>query len=195
VATASLPWGEPPDDNDDADNSTIVPFRRFLHAVSNAGHQGALLDSIVLSPQYAAKTDSPSVAYGLIEVKQLCKAALGSAYMDYTSFLDSLRLASPPSDLPLALQSLWYDFNGDWNEAHATIQNEQDLACARVHAYLHRKEGDTWNARHWYRVAGKRPMTGPFADEREQLAKELLEDLVDAITNNNHYDRRASLSG
>jgi hypothetical protein len=38
-------------------------------------------------------------------------------------------------------------------------------------------------------------MTGPFADEREQLAKELLEDLVDAITNNNHYDRRASLSG
>ena len=25
---------------------------------------------------------------------------------------------------------------------------------ARIHAYLHRKEGDNWNSRYWHRQAG-----------------------------------------
>jgi hypothetical protein len=31
-------------------------------------------------------------------------------------------------------------------------------SAARIHAYLHRKEGDQWNADYWYkRVGEKRP--------------------------------------
>jgi hypothetical protein len=26
--------------------------------------------------------------------------------------------------------------------------------AARIHAYLHRKQGDDWNARYWHRRAG-----------------------------------------
>ncbi len=40
-----------------------------------------------------------------------------------------------------------------------------------IHAYLHRKEGDEWNAGYWYRRAGK-----PFPKTTlEQELKELVE--------------------
>ena len=52
---------------------------------------------------------------------------------------------------PLALQALWYDYQDDWHQSHKLIDTQSDRDCAWVHAYLHRKEGDLWNARYWYR--------------------------------------------
>lgn len=111
--------------------------------------------------------------------------------MNLSDFINSLTLETPPRHLSLALRALWYDFNGDWSEAHETIQDEEDRDCARVHAYLHRKEGDLWNARYWYRTAGKRPVTGPLEDERQQLTKELLEHETEAVRETR--ERRASV--
>jgi hypothetical protein len=45
---------------------------------------------------------------------------------------------------------------------------------ARIHAYLHRKEGDLSNARYWYRQAGRKPATGTLGEEWEELLRDVL---------------------
>lgn len=45
---------------------------------------------------------------------------------------------------------------------------------AWVHAYLHRKKGDTINAAYWYRRAGRRVVTGALKQEWESMAVGLL---------------------
>jgi hypothetical protein len=45
---------------------------------------------------------------------------------------------------------------GDWQDAHAIVQqHETDATSCWIHAVLHRIEGDTGNARYWYRRAGR----------------------------------------
>jgi hypothetical protein len=51
----------------------------------------------------------------------------------------------PPSVSP-ALGALWYDKQRNWNKAHRIVQNANDTDSTWVHAYLHRREGDTSNA-------------------------------------------------
>ena len=74
--------------------------------------------------------------------------------MNHQEFIDSLTLDSCPEQLEPCLQALWYDAAGNWNTAHEIVQNIDDHTAARIHAYLHRKEGDDWNARYWHRRAG-----------------------------------------
>ena len=62
------------------------------------------------------------------------------------------------------LRSLWYDFHRDWEQAHTLIQDIETPDAAAIHAYLHRKEGDIWNADYWYRKAVKN-QTGYFPDQ------------------------------
>ncbi|MEJ7556694.1 MAG: hypothetical protein WKF66_00195 [Pedobacter sp.] len=70
-----------------------------------------------------------------------------------------------PEGLPLYVQALWHDGRGDWKSAHDLIDQLADRDSSRVHAYLHRKEGDLWNADYWYRrAASKRP---DYALEKE----------------------------
>tara|TARA_R110002020_G_scaffold11317_1_gene42674 strand:+ start:312 stop:605 length:294 start_codon:yes stop_codon:yes gene_type:complete len=52
------------------------------------------------------------------------------------------------------LKALWYDGNGYWEKAHDQVDSLDGKDAASVHAYLHRKEGDQWNADYWYRRAG-----------------------------------------
>ena len=55
-------------------------------------------------------------------------------------------------------KALWYDGNGDWKLAHDQVDHLTSKSASRVHAYLHRKEGDIWNADYWYSKSGeKRP--------------------------------------
>ncbi len=56
------------------------------------------------------------------------------------------------SDLKKALK---LDRDGDWDGAHTIVQNIEHPDAYWVHAYLHRKEGDQWNAGYWYRRAGR----------------------------------------
>ncbi|MFP4181754.1 hypothetical protein [Thiohalospira sp.] len=93
--------------------------------------------------------------------------------MDYTEFRELLTAAEAP-ELSPALRALWQQGRGDWHGAHATVQNAGGPEAARVHAHLHRVEGDAGNAAYWYRRAGRRPETGPLEAEWEALVREFL---------------------
>ena len=58
---------------------------------------------------------------------------------------------------------------GDWNQAHAQVDHLRDLDSAWVHAYLHRKEGDLWNADYWYARAKKTRPSCSLQEEWENL--------------------------
>ena len=75
--------------------------------------------------------------------------------MKLNSFLQTLDANTPPVELSDYLQSLWWDKKGDWGKSHEIIQDLGDKNAAWIHAYLHRKEGDIWNADYWYTRAGK----------------------------------------
>lgn len=82
--------------------------------------------------------------------------------MNVTSFKESLTADEPPAGIPVYLQALWYDGKGNWGKAHELIQDEVDKKASWIHAYLHRKEGDVWNADYWYGKANKkRPSFSP----------------------------------
>ncbi len=73
--------------------------------------------------------------------------------MTYERFLalDSAEISA----LPAALAALALDRVGQWDAAHARAAEAKALETDRVHAYLHRKEGDMSNARYWYERVGE----------------------------------------
>lgn len=98
---------------------------------------------------------------------------VNSNYMDTPSFEKSLTGAQPPSDASVYRQALWYDAKGDWEKAHTLIQDLPDQKAAWIHAYLHRKEGDTWNADYWYSKAGRKRPACSLQEEWLQLVEAL----------------------
>jgi len=96
---------------------------------------------------------------------------------------EELRVLSPEraSQLPPLLHALWNDAQGNWSAAHEFAQEVETPDGAWVHAYLHRKEGDAFNAAYWYRRAGKPVVTGPLPDslqaEWNSIATSLLSSL------------------
>lgn len=75
----------------------------------------------------------------------------------------------PMKDHDICRKALKLDRSGDWEAAHELVDQLQSREAAAVHAYLHRKEGDQWNADYWYRQAGKTSFQGSLEDEWEQL--------------------------
>jgi hypothetical protein len=91
------------------------------------------------------------------------------------AFRSSLSTTTPPAGLGPALQALWWARRGDWNRAHGCVQqHEGDPDCDRVHAHLHRQEGDMANAGWWYRRVGRPMPDVPLEDEWNALASEML---------------------
>jgi hypothetical protein len=80
----------------------------------------------------------------------------------------------PPPALPPVLDALWWEAKGDWIQAHEIAQDEESTDAAWVHAYLHRKEGDTGNAAYWYRQARQPHCTLPLDAEWDQIVSALL---------------------
>lgn len=95
--------------------------------------------------------------------------------MNFEQFSATLTGATPPTDVSTVLQALWYDARGDWDKAHDLAQEQNDKEGAWVHAYLHRKEGDQWNANYWYKRAGKNMPEVSLEQEWEDMVKVLLE--------------------
>jgi hypothetical protein len=85
------------------------------------------------------------------------------------SFRESVALDAPDPALSPILKSLWYDAKGDWKRAHDFVDQLPGSDAAWVHAYLHRKEGDTWNADYWYERAKKTRPACSFEEEGESL--------------------------
>lgn len=96
--------------------------------------------------------------------------------MTFEEFQRSLTDDTPPASLNPILEGLWYDGKEDWEAAHNIAQSAEGTpAYDRLHAYLHRKEGDTWNANYWYRRAGAATYTGSLLSEWETLVRQYLE--------------------
>lgn len=72
------------------------------------------------------------------------------------------------------LHALWHDAHGDWDRAHSIAQEIESTDAAWVHAYLHRKDGDSSNAGYWYDRAGRSVFTGSVHAEWNALAVHLL---------------------
>ena len=89
--------------------------------------------------------------------------------MTINEFKKTMTLSNPPSSLNPNLQALWYDGKGNWNQAHDLADGNPYPEADWVHAYLHRKEGDNWNANYWYRRAGKTMPSFSLQEEWEQL--------------------------
>ena len=95
--------------------------------------------------------------------------------MSIDEFRASLSRSEPAAGLDPALQALWWDARGNWDQAHHFAQlNEADPRAAWVHAYLHRKEGDPTNAAYWYRRAGQPVAGGELDSEWLAIARSLL---------------------
>jgi hypothetical protein len=90
-------------------------------------------------------------------------------------FKQSLSQPEPPQGCAPLLQALWHDGRGDWSRAHLIAQDVPTQDGSRVHAYLHRKEGDLENARYWYRRAGIPEHESTLDAEWEEIATSLLE--------------------
>ena len=90
--------------------------------------------------------------------------------MNLETFIHSLVQSSPDENYAEPLKALWWDAQGDWDKAHHIAQKQEgsknyDL----VHAYLHRKEGDKWNASYWYNRCGKTLPSLSLQEEWKQL--------------------------
>ena len=94
--------------------------------------------------------------------------------MNLEDFRKGLSAAAPPSGINDYLKSLWYDGKGNWEKAHTIIQDMEDKTASWIHAYLHRKEGDEWNAQYWYTKAGKKMPAESLEKEWEGIVKALL---------------------
>jgi hypothetical protein len=94
--------------------------------------------------------------------------------MTLQHFRESVQHDQPPRELNHALAGLWWDAKGDWNRAHESAQQDEGPAGAWVHAYLHRKEGDTSNATYWYGRAGKSASHASFEEEWAEITAALL---------------------
>ncbi|WP_424360645.1 hypothetical protein [Methylocystis parvus] len=94
-------------------------------------------------------------------------------FISLPSFLASIEAGDPPP-LSAPLRALWLDARGDWDGAHKCVDAREDKQSCWAHAYLHRKEGDLWNARYWYARAGRPPCEGPLEEEWREIAAALL---------------------
>lgn len=89
--------------------------------------------------------------------------------MTTLEFEKSLAQNIPSEKLSIQLQSLWWDAKGDWQKAHDLIDHLKDPISAHIHAYLHRVEGDLWNARYWYNRAKQPEYKGTLKEEWDSL--------------------------
>ncbi|MCW3089473.1 MAG: hypothetical protein JWP81_542 [Ferruginibacter sp.] len=94
--------------------------------------------------------------------------------MQFEIFQQSIPEQKPPENINVYQLAMWYDGHGNWDKAHGMVDDLEDPTACWVHAYLHRKEGDTSNADYWYRKAGRKRPDIPLQQEWETIVKALL---------------------
>ncbi|ADV51514.1 hypothetical protein I2486_20960 [Cellulophaga sp. E16_2] len=93
---------------------------------------------------------------------------------NYTDFQYALEESKPDHSWPEGLQALWYVAKDDWQKSHAIAQDLHTPLGNWIHAYLHRKEGDEFNAGFWYRQAGKTYPIISLEDELQEIVESTL---------------------
>ena len=94
--------------------------------------------------------------------------------MELETFQQSVKGEVSPEGINVYLEAMWYDAHGNWNKAHSLVDHFEDVTASWVHAYLHRKEGDIWNADYWYKKAGRKRPDISLEQEWELIVKALL---------------------
>ncbi len=94
---------------------------------------------------------------------------------NYGDFENSLQQKKPDSNWPEALKSLWYDAKGDWKASHDIAQELHHDIGSLIHAYLHRKEGDEFNAGYWYRRAKREYPQISLEEEHRRIVELVLD--------------------
>lgn len=89
-------------------------------------------------------------------------------------FNSSLAGEWPPEGLKVPLAALWWDAKGDWARAHSLVNDLETAEGMAVHAYLHRKEGASWNADYWYGRAGRAFYRPALEEEWQALVEGLM---------------------
>lgn len=89
--------------------------------------------------------------------------------MKVEAFKNSLQQDLPPAGITSSLAALWYAGKGDWEQAHTIAQDIPTRDGSWVHAFLHRQEGDAWNANYWYNRAGKTNPGNSLEEEWEGI--------------------------
>ena len=95
--------------------------------------------------------------------------------MTLQEFKESAARETPPEGLSPELVALWHDCRQDWPAAHRTAQDIHTPIGSRIHAYLHRKEGDLGNARYWYQRASEPEFPGTLEEEWDEIAGSILQ--------------------
>ncbi len=76
----------------------------------------------------------------------------------------SLQQEQAPNTFSSIQKAVWNMAKNNWNKAHQIVQMMfTNKDAARIHAYIHRVEGDNSNASFWYNQAGM-----PFPQENQQ---------------------------
>lgn len=94
--------------------------------------------------------------------------------MTVSEFKQSLATDQPSVQLNVELTALWYDGKGDWDNAHKQVDHLNSASASLIHAYLHRKEGDIWNADYWYARAKETRPDISLEEEWNQLVTRFL---------------------
>ena len=102
--------------------------------------------------------------------------------MKIADFQSSTANDDPPGELSVPLQALWWDKKGNWSQAHELVDELETPEGMAVHAYLHRKEGEQWNADYWYRLAGRGYHRSGLTEEWTALVEGLLRESVHRAT-------------
>lgn len=69
------------------------------------------------------------------------------------------------------VKALELDANDDWDAAHQIVKQYSTPEACWIHAYLHRKEGDLWNAGYWYSRANRKKPNQSLAEEWKEIYK------------------------
>ncbi len=96
--------------------------------------------------------------------------------MNIDQFISTIPEDTPPSSISPYLKALWHDKKGNWKMAHNIAQDIADNDGSWIHAYLHRKEGDSANAGYWYRKAGKQMPNYSLEKEWNEIVNIFLND-------------------
>jgi len=94
--------------------------------------------------------------------------------LNYNQFLETLENGEPEIGWSEGLKAVWFDAIGDWEASHDIAQEMHNDLGSWIHAYLHRKEGDEWNAGYWYKKANKPFPKISFEDELESIVEWIL---------------------
>lgn len=78
---------------------------------------------------------------------------IGSLPSPFTSAVEEIEGS------PLVLSGLWL-YVDDLDRSHTLSQNIHTSTGSYWHAIMHRREGDFWNSKYWFRKVGEHPVIG-----------------------------------